>query len=200
MKAVLIRHAPTAGNLQSNYIGSTDEPLSPEGIRLAESIGPDDGVKRVYASGLQRARQTARILFPQAAIIVRDGLNEMNFGAFEGKNWKDLDGDARYSSWLETKCESRCPGGEDKAGFTSRCREAFRALMDEAALSGADGILHIVTHGGVIMSIMSGFAEPGRDYFEWKTGFCEGFVIEADDGERFRLVEPLTVPRRREEA
>ena len=34
MRVVLIRHSKTAGNLKGRYIGTTDEPLCEEGIRL----------------------------------------------------------------------------------------------------------------------------------------------------------------------
>ena len=36
MRVVLIRHSKTAGNLKGRYIGTTDEPLCEEGIRLLE--------------------------------------------------------------------------------------------------------------------------------------------------------------------
>lgn len=36
MRVVLIRHSKTGGNLKGRYIGTTDEPLCEEGIRLLE--------------------------------------------------------------------------------------------------------------------------------------------------------------------
>ncbi len=38
---------------------------------------------------LQRTRQTARMLFPDAELVVADGLKEMDFGVFEGRNYRD---------------------------------------------------------------------------------------------------------------
>ena len=39
---------------------------------------------------MTRARQTARILFPEAEQIVVPGLREMDFGTFEGRNYVEM--------------------------------------------------------------------------------------------------------------
>lgn len=195
MKISLIRHAPTRGNLQSNYIGATDEPLAPEGIELARKAGRDESVKEVYTSALARTRETAGILFPKAQQVVHAGLNEMNFGRFEGKSWRDLEEDGYYAAWLATHCESRCPGGESKEEFTSRCRTAFLAIVGRCRRETAED-LRFVVHGGVIMAIMSGFVVPERDYFSWRSEFCGGYCIESIDGDapHFHLVSTIEPP------
>ena len=193
MKIFLIRHAQTLGNLVSNYVGCTDEPLAPEGIATAQRATPDSSVRLVYTSKLARTIQTAGILYPNATVVSHAGLNEMNFGAFEGRNWRELERDAEYSAWVSSRCESQCPGGEDKNGFSLRCRNAFGSIVREHRSAGT-ATAHFVVHGGVIMAIMSGLVLPKRDYFSWSVGFCGGFVIESSGNESFTLCETLIAP------
>ena len=50
MEVILRRHAMTAGNSKKQYIGSTDQPLSPEGeqsARLCAGTG-DETVSKVF--------------------------------------------------------------------------------------------------------------------------------------------------------
>lgn len=187
MKVVLRRHAPTQGNLESRYAGGTDESLAAEGVRLAQALDKDESVRRVFVSGLRRTRETAKILYPNAVLLPRSDLNEMHFGAFENRNHEELAKDDRYRAWLDSMCEAPCPGGESKAAFTERCRAAFSSVLAEA--DGGD--IHMVVHGGVVMSIMSGFVSPTREYFSWRVGYCEGYVIEPDADGRFRLAAEI---------
>ena len=55
MEFVLIRHSLTPGNLEKQYVGSTDQPLAPEGEALArerrERMPEVDGI---WVSPLKR--------------------------------------------------------------------------------------------------------------------------------------------------
>ena len=67
-------------------------------------------------TSLQRTRQTAEVLFPDAKLVVADGLKEMDFGVFEGRNYREMEHDPQYRAWVETGCEGRCPGGGKQGG------------------------------------------------------------------------------------
>lgn len=195
MNVFLLRHAQTPGNLQSRYIGSTDEGLAPEGVATARAarsaVVRDAAVARVYTGTLRRAVQTAEILYPGAEIIRHAGLNEMDFGRFEGQTWRELENDADYAAWVASGCILPCPGGESRESFTLRCWEAFSVIVRQERQNDTPA-LHFVVHGGTIMSVMSGFAEPRRDYFAWKAGFCGGFVMETTpDFRRFQLLREV---------
>lgn len=198
MRITLLRHAQTCGNLRSAYIGRTDEPLASVGIETARAVPPRPGVCVVHTSALRRTMETAAILYPQAEIIPHARLNEMHFGGFEGKNFRDLEADPAYAAWLATDCEAPCPGGESKDAFTRRCREAFSAIVRE---NGDEEDLRFVVHGGTIMAIMSGCVTPERGYFDWRAGFCGGYVIEnSGGGEHFALLETAAPPKNRDSA
>lgn len=83
MLIYLLRHGLTEYNAQKRYQGQRDIPLSAEG--LSQLRRADIDPKVVYITPLQRTAQTARVLFPEAELVVVKDLQEMCFGSFEGK-------------------------------------------------------------------------------------------------------------------
>ena len=83
----------------------------------------------VYVSPLKRARETASILFPEAVQVVIPGFSEMNFGKFEGRNYKEMEKDPDYRAWVEGMCLGKCPGGESREEFCARTCEAFLEVL-----------------------------------------------------------------------
>ena len=83
----------------------------------------------VYVSPLKRARETASILFPEAVQVVIPGFSEMNFGKFEGRNYKEMENDPDYRAWVEGMCLGKCPGGESREEFCARTCEAFLEVL-----------------------------------------------------------------------
>ena len=175
MTVEIIRHGETALQADKRYQGRTDEPLSPEGIAMLQQSGRD--VPRVYVSPLLRSRQTAAILFPAAEQIVIDAFAEMDFGAFEGRSYREMEGDAEYRAWVEGGCTGRCPGGESKAEFCDRVCEAFEKLMDST--SGSQELV-IVAHGGTMMAVLERFGRPAGEYFAWQRPSGAGWLLGAD--------------------
>ena len=167
MKLFLVRHGMTAGNERRCYLGVTDEPLCPQGRAALAPL--DESLETVYVSPLLRTRETAAILFPNARQIPVEGLREMDFGAFEGKNYEDLSDDLAYRAWVEANCEPPCPGGESRAQFMDRTCRAFESLVDEA-LTRREARLVIVAHGGTAMAVGSRYGLPRRDYYDWMPG------------------------------
>ncbi len=86
MRVVLIRHSKTAGNLKGRYIGTTDEPLCEEGIRLLEGKTYPTA-ELVYVSPMKRCRETASLIYPTLTQREEPLLRECDFGDFENKNY-----------------------------------------------------------------------------------------------------------------
>lgn len=174
MRVMLRRHAPTAGNLRRQYLGSTDQSLCPEGVAMAQSLQADETKRRVYVSGLARTGQTARILYPGALLLTVPGLNEMDFGAFECKSYEELKEDAAYQAWLDSGQTTQCPGGEAMEDFIRRCRAAFLEVLAGEVRRGAEE-LHAVLHGGTLMAVLSSLATPEKEYFSWHAPHLGGW-------------------------
>lgn len=171
----LIRHGRTAGNLEHRYVGSTDESLLEETIQeLEKRRGSFPVPDALIVSPMKRCMQTAEGLFPGIAKKVVPELKECEFGAFEYKNYKELQDDEQYQAWIDSNGTIAFPGGESREQFISRCSSAFVAVCKQALMEGYERIAFVV-HGGTIMAILDQFAEPHKDYFEWQVKNLEGF-------------------------
>ena len=174
MKLLLLRHGQTAGNLQKRYIGITDEPLCQEGIDQLSALHlPEFEV--IVSSPLKRCIQTAVHLFPNRKIHTVSGFRECDFGDFEGKNYAELNGDPRYQEWIDSGGTVCFPNGEEPEAFQKRSCNAF--IETVAQFKACDSIAMIV-HGGTIMSILSRFAVPHRDYYGWMCDNGHGWLCE----------------------
>ena len=193
MKVWLLRHGRTAYNREQRYQGLRDIPLSPEGE--AELRQADFAPEAVWVSPLGRARRTAEILFPSARQVVVEDLREMDFGAFEGRNYAEMEHDPDYRAWVDSGCEGRCPGGESRREFCDRVCGVFSALVEDAAACKAP-LLVIVAHGGVQMAVMERFAQPEREYFHWQSPPGGGYVLAWEEplwqsSRKLRLVKEV---------
>lgn len=177
MEIYLLRHGETDYNAQRRYQGRTDLPLSARGAAALRPLALTPAV--VYTSPLRRARQTAALLFPGAALEPAPDLEEMDFGPFEGHTYAELAQDAAYRAWLDSGGEAPIPGGESKAAFCARSCAAFAALVDAALVQGASQLV-IVAHGGTQMAVLAQYAVPHRDYYEWNAPLGGGYILETD--------------------
>lgn len=210
MKLVFIRHGKTKGNTQGRYVGRTDEPLLPESIESLKGRAPGCFMTRlgdrkelfpqadlVITSPMLRCRQTAEIVYPGVPCFVQDGLQEMDFGEFEYKNYRELSGNRDYQSYIDSGGQASFPGGELPEAFKVRCCEAFLEAVKKAEEAEANCAAFVV-HGGTVMAILEAFGEPRRSYFDWQieNGACirgeytdEGRII-IDFGNINKRTEP----------
>ena len=188
----LIRHGKTPGNTQRRYIGrGTDEALSAEGIeeagrcrlRMASIQDFRDEKLRVCASPMIRTLQTARILFDRPVTVI-SAIEEIDFGAFEGKDEKELSQLPSWQAWIDRGCTGQIPGGESLDQFIDRSYAGFlEALGDRTR----DETIALVCHGGTIMSILSRLT--GEDYFSFIAPNLGGCRLELEtEDENIHLV------------
>ena len=176
----LLRHGETVYNAQRRYQGAQDVHLSAQGRRLRPA-----GVElpAVYVSPLTRAAESAALLFPRARLVPVEGLQEMHFGAFEGRSAQEMEDDPAYRAWVEGNCAAPCPGGEGREAFSCRVLAAFEALMEREREE-----LVIVAHGGTQMAVLEQYGRPRRDYFAWQSPNGGGFLLEAEDWKKRRAL------------
>lgn len=187
MRLELIRHGETALQKEHRYQGITDAPLSPEGrnnLRPAEVLP-----ERVVVTPLRRTRETAELLFPGVPQLVIPGLQEMNFGRFEGKNYLEMEHDPEYRAWVDGMCLGQCPGGESKAEYVRRVTAAFSALLTQALEQQWRDCV-IVAHGGTQMALLEQFAVEKKDYYSWQLPCGHGYRL---DDARWQRERKLTV-------
>lgn len=182
----LLRHGETAYNAEKRYQGVRDIPLSDAG--RAKLRRANFSPRTVYVSPLCRARESASILFPTAAQTVVPGLREMCFGAFEGRNYEEMEHDPAYRAWVDGGCMGRCPGGESRVEFSERVCAAFERLADAAVRAG-ENTLVIAAHGGTQMAVLERYAVPRRDYYAWCAPNGGGYILCADRWQSEKTLE-----------
>lgn len=188
MRLELIRHGETVLQKEHRYQGVTDAPLSPPGRDVLHPAGALP--ERVVVTPLRRTRETAELLFPGVPQLVIPGLQEMNFGRFEGKNYLEMENDPDYRTWVDGMCLGRCPGGESKAEYVRRVTKAFAALLDQALGQRWKDCV-IVAHGGTQMAVLERFAVEKKDYYSWQLPCGHGYRLDAARWQTERKLEVL---------
>ena len=178
-KIHFIRHGLTLANLEGKYIGSTDVPLCKEGInrlnKLKESYNyPKTNV--VYTSPLKRCKETAKIFYPEANIIDVPGLSECDFGKWEGKTAGELKDNKEFIAWLSGKETPENMHGESMGDFSKRICNSLEEIITEAIKEQRENTV-IVTHGGVIMSLLSLYGLPRAKSLDWIVGNGCGYSV-----------------------
>lgn len=165
MKSYIIhflRHGSIDETLSGKYIGTTDVPLSDKGkieLRKLDYEYRYPGCQAVFTSPLKRCTQTCKILYPEQNPLVIANLSECNFGEWEGKTANDLNGDEDFQKWLAGDPSVKPPRGESNADFTRRICKMFESIVEGLIKTGTTESV-IVTHGGVIMTLLAVYGMP----------------------------------------
>lgn len=168
----LVRHGQTAGNRAGGMVlmGSTDLPLTVEGIRQARHLAArlrSWRIGAIYTSPLQRAAATAREIaaLHRVPLHACRGVQEMDCGRVDG-----LDVDAvqrRHPEVWEANerqddPDFRWPGGESYRELRSRAVTA----CDRIAARHPGGTVVVVTHAGVVSQVIGSL--EGIDPARWQ--------------------------------
>lgn len=183
-----IRHGRTKGNEEHRYLGKTDEPLSENGIgQLMEQKETEkkDAGTFLFSSPMLRCIQTAELLYGRTPIRIPEW-EEMDFGRFEGKNYKELCKDPDYQKWIDSNGTLPFPEGESREQFIARCMRGFDRMIAEVIRQSAgfsdkgenkDAELDLsataVVHGGTIMAVLSTLT--GSEYFDFQVENGKGY-------------------------
>ena len=198
-KLHLIRHGLTQGNLDGLYVGSgTDLPLCDTGrAQLTDLtqrfVYPTPEV--VFSSPLKRAVETANILVPNAPHKYSvDSLREAGFGKFEGKPIQQLVKDPDFVRWMDPTNDFTPEGAEPTVEFHQRCADSLLKMF-EYMIKMQITEAACVTHGGVIMSMLSQRALPSRKPEMWMADPGCGYTVRTDVElwMRDQLVEAIDV-------
>jgi alpha-ribazole phosphatase len=167
----LIRHGTTEGNEQGRYIGSTDLPLSAKGAEHLHGLRrayPYPEAQEYLCSPMRRCKETMGLLYPKAKPTLISDLRECSFGDWEGKTADEIAReDGRFRSWISGGGKPVSPpNGETGAAFARRVCAAFERIVDGLMRSGTTSAV-VVTHGGVIMSLLAAYGLPRARSYDW---------------------------------
>ena len=174
-----IRHAISEANEEGRYSGISESPVSARGRRelmakASEFVYPP--ADKVYVSPLRRCIETAAFLYPEGYARVVPELREMNFGDFEGKRALDIKDLPEYKEFLKGGLDNPPPNGESLRHVVQRCYEGLDFIINDMMKNGY-GSAAVVTHGGIIMNMMSCFGLPKYSPDDYACDFGEGYTV-----------------------
>ena len=165
MRIFLIRHGESESDVEERYGGSYDDNLSQKGedqARILAANLKDKDIRKVYHSPLKRASQTADII---STIVhaprksVEDLAERNNYGILTG-----MKKDEAASQYPEEAAKLTRDGfrhdvedSEEYDDFKIRVIAAFEKL-----LQADDDTIAVVTHGGVISTIVREYLKMGE--------------------------------------
>lgn len=202
----LLRHGLTKGNLNAQYIGHTDYPLSTFGIEQLKEIKKEHSYPEadaVFVSPLKRALESADIMFPKNNKIVIDNFIEYSFGEFEELTAEDLKDNEDFKNWLHGDMYARPPYGESNAEFVQRVCKAFEQVV-EGCISTGTKKFAIVSHAGVLMTILACYGLPEAPMAHWQMDAGYGYKLRITpslwmQGKKVEVVDTVPVSLSKEE-
>lgn len=166
MNVFAIRHGETEWSLGGQHTGTTDVPLTDNGRRLAERMGPvlaKESFELVLCSPMQRARETCRLAGLGDRAATDADLAEWNYGEYEGLTPRQIEKTA--PGWLIFR--DGCPGGESPEQVGAR---VDRVIGRSRAI---DGDCALFAHGHVLRVLAArwiGLPANGGQHFLLDTG------------------------------
>lgn len=155
---LLARHGETHWNATGRWQGHEDVPLNDRGRAQARELADllaEESVAAVYASDLQRARETAEIVGIRLGLPVETDprLREISFGGWEGLTTPEIE--ERFpdevARWRSDDGTNAFAGGETYTAMGKR----VVAALDEIARTHSGETVLVVLHGGPIRALLA---------------------------------------------
>lgn len=157
---VLLRHGQSEWNQKNIFTGWVDVGLSDVGekeARLAEKTLKSFSFDAVFASGLKRAQETAKIVLAgrmPADYFCDEALNERCYGELQGKNKDEMRqqfGADKIEVWRRSFNE-RPPGGESLEDTCERVVNYFKRMIEPRLKEGQTVL--ISAHGNSLRALV----------------------------------------------
>jgi broad specificity phosphatase PhoE len=198
--ALLMRHGETAWNREGRVMGRQPVDLDDEGraqvesaIPLARELEPE----LIVSSPLPRALQSAEIIARGVGgieILTDERLEEVRYGAWEGKTYHQLVKDESYINYRKAPLESLTPGGETIRDVQAR----GVAAVDAAIIAHRGKRLLFVSHGDIIRTVLCHFMRLDLKHFHrLRVDNATFSAVEvSDDFAEVKFLNLLPDPRR----
>jgi broad specificity phosphatase PhoE len=150
----LLRHGEPAvfGRLNGRLPGVGLSPRGRAEIAAVAARLAAEGIDAIYASPLQRTRETAEILSERLGLPVRyrEDVIEIDYGEWTGLTFDDIRRDERWQMWNRSRSVAAVPGGESWRQVQERVVGALFDLQQ----AHPEGSVVIVSHGDVIRAAL----------------------------------------------
>lgn len=195
-KLILVRHGETELNREKKFFGWLDPSLNKTGKHQAflagkkiEKILEGKESVKIYTSPLKRALETCgEMRIDKFTKEIAHDLKEINFGIFEGLSYEEIlekypqESKVAFTQWEDYDFQI----GESPRELQGRVISFIERELD------LKGINIIVTHWGVINSILSYFFSKDLEAY-WKFSLKNGGIALIDFNEGFPVLEGFNI-------
>ena len=178
-----LRHGQTASSRGNLFCGSIDPALTPDGEEMAEVFAKAYASapwSAIYCSPKERAILTAEPLANalKMELQLRDGLQEINYGVWEGKDVATVDREYHddYLRWLADPGWNAPTGGESAMAIAARAL----AVVEEISQKYTTGNVLVVSHKATIRILLCSLLGIDAGRFRYRLGMpvCSVSVVE----------------------
>lgn len=164
----IVRHGESTQNLNDVMSGITDAPLSEKGKEqclLLSRYFQDLPVDKVFSSPLQRANQSAEIIFAQKKlpIQINDSLIEFDYGNYEGYPRGDYQtsNDEIIKKWLAAPSNLTFPGGSNTQVHAQKALFGLSELVN----NNKGSVIALLSHRTTIRLLVAQIIGLHLDHF-----------------------------------
>lgn len=192
----VVRHGVTSWNRLRKVQGTADIPLAEEGVLLAKKTG--EALKDIhfdicFSSPLKRAQETARLVLcgRKIPIILDKRIQEIDFGALEGTQFKDEEGNICNSEmekfFHHPLTYSRPEHGEDIEDILKRTEDFWKDITNRQELF--DKTILISSHGCAVRALLQNVYRDKENFWHGKVPpNCSVNIVEVKGG-KGRFIE-----------
>jgi 2,3-bisphosphoglycerate-dependent phosphoglycerate mutase len=189
-RVILIRPGETDWNKAGRWQGWVAVPLNEHGKQQARALARyirNIGISALYASDLQRARETADLLAENLgfAPVYDARLRERSIGQWQGLTLDEMKAwyPDEYQALLQDRSGYIIPGGESRADMRKRMIEAFNAYLAEAR----GETIGILSHSSAIRTLLMEWI-PEAELVEAEISNTSVTTIALNDDGTWRIV------------
>jgi broad specificity phosphatase PhoE len=178
-----LRHGQTASSRGNLFCGSIDPGLTADGEEMAQTFATaytNTPWEAIYCSPKERAILTAEPLADKLKIDLqlRDGLQEINYGTWEGKDVATVDAEYHddYLRWLADPGWNAPTGGESAMTIAARAL----AVIEEIIQQHPTGNVLVVSHKATIRILLCSLLGIDAGRFRYRLGMpvCSVSIVE----------------------
>jgi broad specificity phosphatase PhoE len=189
-----LRHGQTASSRGNLFCGSIDPGLTEDGEVMAKEFAHAYSStlwKAIYCSPRERAILTAEPLADALKIElqIRDGLQEINYGKWEGKDVETVDREYHddYLRWLADPAWNPPTDGESAMTIAARALE----VIEEISQKHDDGNVLVVSHKATIRILLCSLLGIDAGRFRFRLGMPVASISIVEFGKHGPLLKVL---------
>ncbi len=189
-----LRHGQTASSRGNLFCGSIDPDLTDDGREMAQAFAKayaNTPWEAIFCSPRQRAISTAEPLADalKMELQLRDGLQEINYGKWEGKDTTTVDREYHddYLRWLADPAWNAPTGGESAMAIAARAL----AVIEEISQQHTDGNVLVVSHKATIRILLCSLLGIDAGRFRFRLGMPVGGISIVEFGKNGPLLKVL---------